>query len=55
MAAALLAIAFGLFLAVAEAVRNWGDWQWWPFWLVDYIAATLLVAGGVLQNRDSAD
>jgi len=45
-ASAYLAIAFGLFLAIAEVMRNWGDWQWWPFWLVDYIAAILLIFGG---------
>lgn len=48
---AWLAVAFGLSLAVLEAVRNWGDWQWWPFWVVDYLAATLLVVGGVLTLR----
>ncbi|MEO0983212.1 MAG: hypothetical protein AAFX03_11230 [Pseudomonadota bacterium] len=50
---AWLAVAFGLFLAVAEAYRNWGDWQWWPFWVVDYFAAFLLILGGwrVLLNR----
>ncbi len=48
---AYLAIAFGSFLAIGEAVRNWGDWQWWPFWLVDYISATLLVAGGLMTAR----
>jgi hypothetical protein len=49
--AARLALAFGLFLAVAETARNWGDWQWWPFWLVDYIAAALLVSGWRLSTR----
>jgi hypothetical protein len=48
---AWLAIAFGLTLAVLEAVRNWGDWQWWPFWVVDYVAATLLVVGGGIALR----
>lgn len=43
---AYLALAFGIFLIVGEAVRNWGDWQWWPFWVVDYIAAALLIFGG---------
>jgi len=42
-----------MFLAIAEAVRNWGNWQWWPFWLVDYIAAALLVAGAVLALRQA--
>ena len=45
-ASAIAALVFGVFLAVGEAARNWGDWQWWPFWLVDYIAAALLVFGG---------
>ena len=43
---AYLAIAFGVFLFVGEMVRNWGDWQWGPFWVVDYIGAALLIFGG---------
>lgn len=43
---ACLAIAFGIFLFVGEIARNWGDWQWWPFWVVDFIAAALLIFGG---------
>jgi hypothetical protein len=46
--AAILALIFGAFLACAELARNWGNWQWWPFWLVDFIAASLLIAGGSL-------
>ena len=43
---AFLALAFGAFLFIGEFARNWGDWQWWPFWLVDFIAAALLIFGG---------
>ena len=43
---AYLALAFGVFLFIGEVVRNWGDWQWWPFWVVDYIGASLLIFGG---------
>ena len=43
---ACLAIAFGIFLFFGEFARNWGDWQWWPFWVVDFIAAALLIFGG---------
>jgi len=43
---AYLALAFGVFLFIGEIVRNWGDWQWWPFWVVDYIGASLLIFGG---------
>lgn len=43
--AAWLALGFGTFLAVAEAFRNSGEVQWWPFWVVDYIAVALLIWG----------
>ncbi len=52
---AWLAVVFGLALGVLEVLRNWGDWQWWPFWVVDYIAASLLVIGGVLALRGQAE
>jgi hypothetical protein len=42
---AWLALAFGTFLAIAEVVRNDGVVQWWPFWVVDYIAVGLLLWG----------
>lgn len=45
------AVLFGSALAMLEVVRNWGDWQWWPFWVVDYVAAGLLVVGGVMALR----
>ncbi|WP_374570904.1 hypothetical protein [Phenylobacterium sp.] len=45
------AVVFGLALGVLEVVRNWGDWEWWPFWVVDYVAAALLVAGGMFTIR----
>jgi hypothetical protein len=50
-ASARLAIAFALFLAVAEVARNWGDWSDWPFWLVDYLAVTLLLVGASRSLR----
>lgn len=48
---AWLAVAFGLFLSVAEIARNWGNWEYWPFWLIDYIAVALLLAGGIAVLR----
>jgi len=44
---AFLALGFGAFLALAEIVRNWGNWQAWPFWIIDFIAAGALVWGGL--------
>jgi hypothetical protein len=42
---AWLALGFGTFLSVAEVFRNSGEVQWWPFWVVDYIAVALLLWG----------
>ena len=44
-------IGWGTFLAVGEVVRNWDDWQWWPFWIMDFIASALLFVGGWFALR----
>ena len=44
---AWLALGFATFLAVAEVFRNGGEVQWWPFWVVDYIAVALLQLGAI--------
>jgi hypothetical protein len=44
---AWLALGFGTFLAVAEVLRNGGEIQWWPFWVVDYLAVALLQWGAI--------
>ncbi len=47
-----LAIFYALGLGVGEAVMNWGNWQYAPLWIVDYmIVAALLV--GVFQKTIS--
>lgn len=51
---AFLALAFGLFLAIAEVVRNWGNWQPWPFWIVDFIAAGALIWGALRSLRQGS-
>lgn len=30
------ALVFAIGLAIGEAIINWGNWQWWPLWVVDY-------------------
>lgn len=50
------AIATGITLAGLETMINWGHWQWWPFWLIDYVAAALLFTGGlsvVIRRTDT--
>ncbi len=51
---ALMAVIYALGLAMFETLVNWGQWQWWPWWLVDYVAAAVLLAGGVLALRGQA-
>jgi hypothetical protein len=48
---AWLGIIFGVLGAVLEIPRNWGHWEWWPFWTVDYVSSGLLIAGGSLVLR----
>ncbi len=52
----MLAILVGGSLAGFETLVNWGQWQWWPFWLVDYVAAALLIGGAVavLKRRTAS-
>ena len=40
-----LATLFAVCLAIGETTLNWGHWQFWPLWLVDYgIVVWLLTA-----------
>lgn len=48
---ARLAVIAGSALAVTETYVNWGAWQWWPWFVVDYFAALLLVCGGLSWLR----
>lgn len=51
--AAYIAIGTGAILALVETLLNWGNWQWWPWFVVDYVAAILLIVGG-LECRKQA-
>ena len=48
-----LALLFAVGLAIGEAAMNWGDWQWWPLWVVDYVCVAWLL-GGVAATRGGA-
>ncbi|NUM54675.1 MAG: hypothetical protein HUU46_13605 [Candidatus Hydrogenedentes bacterium] len=45
------ALVFAIGLAIGEAVINWGHWQWWPLWVVDYGIVVWLLYGFV-ASRD---
>jgi len=50
----IFALGFGVFLALAETVRRWGNWPFLPFLLDDWIAGLFLVYGAVKSRRDWA-
>ena len=50
---AWLALIVGVSLGGFELLVNWGQWQWWPYWLVDFVASALLIGGGIQTLRRS--
>jgi hypothetical protein len=50
----IVALGFGVFLALAETVRRWGNWPFLPFLLDDWLAGLFLVYGAVKSRRDWA-
>jgi hypothetical protein len=48
----ILAILFAVGLAVGEAIINWGNWQYAPLWIVDYMIVVALLVG-VFQSSVS--
>jgi hypothetical protein len=40
-----IALIFAISLGIGEAVINWGNWQYAPLWIVDYMIVFWLLAG----------
>ncbi|MBI4660449.1 MAG: hypothetical protein HY735_16555 [Verrucomicrobia bacterium] len=49
-----IATFFALCLAVGETALNWGHWQFWPLWVVDYAIVVWLLVAVWLARRPSA-
>lgn len=45
---ARVAVGFAPVVVAQVVARNWGGWEWWPFWVDDVAAAVLLAVGGYL-------
>lgn len=41
----ILASIYAVGLGVGEAILNWGDWQYAPLWIVDYMIVIALLIG----------
>ncbi|MEC9415481.1 MAG: hypothetical protein VYC67_02700 [Pseudomonadota bacterium] len=39
----MLASIYAITLGIVEAFLNWGDWQYAPLWIVDYIIVVILL------------
>lgn len=48
---AWLAIAVGVVLGAAQIARNYDNWASWPTWMIDEVAAVVLVLAGLLALR----
>ncbi len=49
-----LALIFAIGLGIGEAVINWGNWQFAPLWIVDYVIVAWLLVG-FFQTRQRSE
>ena len=40
----IVATLYSIILAIVEAILNWGDWQYAPLWIVDYLIVIILLS-----------
>ena len=40
----LIATLYSIILGIVEAMLNWGDWQYAPLWIVDYLIVIILLS-----------
>ena len=41
----IVATLYSIALAIVETLLNWGDWQYAPLWIVDYLIVIILLLG----------
>ena len=40
----IVATLYSIILAIVETMLNWGDWQYAPLWIVDYLIVIILLS-----------
>ena len=40
----IIATLYSIILGIVEAMLNWGDWQYAPSWIVDYLIVIILLS-----------
>ena len=41
----VIATLYSIALAIVETLLNWGNWQYAPLWIVDYLIVIILLLG----------
>ena len=41
----IIATVYSIVLSIVETLLNWGDWQYAPLWIVDYLIVIILLLG----------
>ena len=41
----IIATVYAIVLALVETLLNWGNWQYAPLWIVDYLIVIILLLG----------
>ena len=50
----VLATLFAIGLGIGEAVMNWGNWQYAPLWIVDYMIVIVLLVGAFQASTEKS-
>ena len=48
----IIASTYSMILAIVEAMLNWGNWQYAPLWIVDYIIVFILLSAVFLFKEN---
>ena len=46
----IVATLYSIILAIVEVMLNWGDWQYAPLWIVDYLIVNETIEGEKLDT-----
>ena len=48
----IVATLYSIILGITEILLNWGDWQYAPLWIVDYLIVLILLSAVFLFKKN---
>ena len=48
----IIATSYAIILAIIEALLNWGNWQYAPLWIIDYLIVSILLSAVFLFKEN---